>query len=111
MTKLICFFEDALEKHDVKGISIKHEPPRLEVQHAEASHLKFKRCFKPSESVGLKPGIDAMTEWVMKNGRGYHPVTFEGLELNEGKLPPSWSTDNDFITDRVHIHTDNGEKN
>ena len=91
-------------------MEIIHEPPRLEVEHAEASHEKFQSCFKPSPAVSLREGVDKMWSWVLNAGRGYHPVSFDGLELNQGKLPRSWATDNDFITDNVRIYTDNESK-
>ena len=54
----------------------------------------------------LRHGLNEMAEWVLSNGRNYHPVTFDGLELNQGKLPPSWASDKDYITDHVSAHTE-----
>jgi len=64
-------------------------PPRVEAQHAFATHQKLRAAFgQASAPVPLEAGITRMAEWAKHEGARATPV-FAQVEVHE-KMPPSW---------------------
>ena len=55
-------------------------PPRLEVNHAEASHNKLLCAFQHHNVTGLKKGLKLTADWVKKS-TGFNPVEFSAVEV------------------------------
>jgi UDP-glucose 4-epimerase len=72
------------------GISgtVRHLPPRLEVQHATSDHAKLHGVFgRPAETT-LADGLARMAAWVKQVG-SQKTKRFEAIEITE-KLPAFW---------------------
>ncbi len=66
-----------------------HLPPRQEVLHAFASHVKAQALFQPAAPLALSEGLARMAQWVRARGP-LPPIEFEQIEVALN-LPPSWA--------------------
>lgn len=69
---------------------IEHLIARQEVVHAFASHDRVRDVFDPPAPLGLRAGIENMTEWARQRGP-MTPVDFQDIEVPIN-LPPSWAS-------------------
>ncbi len=80
----------AVSVMNAMGISgtIKHLPPRLEVQHASSDHSKVRRVFGALPATALAEGLERMAAWVKQVG-SQTTKRFDNIEITE-KLPTFW---------------------
>ncbi len=70
-------------------VSIQYLPPRNEVSHAFANHLKWLQFFKISQApTTLKEGLKRMADWAKVNGV-MENQPFENIELIKN-IPQNW---------------------
>jgi UDP-glucose 4-epimerase len=75
---------------DIRG-TVRHLPPRLEVQHASSDHAKLHRVFGAAPATTLEDGLARMAAWVKQVGRQKTPP-FKAIEITD-KLPGFWLED------------------
>jgi UDP-glucose 4-epimerase len=68
--------------------TIRHLPPRIEVQHAYCDHEKAERLLDCRASIGLDEGIQRMAEWARQVG-ARQGKPFEQVEVTRS-MPESW---------------------
>ena len=80
----------AVSVMNAMGISgtIKHLPPRLEVQHASSDHSKVHGVFGALPATALAEGLERMATWVKQVG-SQKTKKFDNIEISE-KLPTFW---------------------
>lgn len=80
----------AVSVMNAMGISgtIKHLPPRLEVQHASSDHSKVRGVFDALPATALAEGLEQMAAWVKQVG-SQKTKKFDNIEITE-KLPTFW---------------------
>jgi UDP-glucose 4-epimerase len=70
--------------------SVRHEKPRMEVQHAFSDHAKARSYFGETEETSIDEGIRRMAQWARSVG-ARASKNFEKIEVVEN-LPEIWSS-------------------
>jgi UDP-glucose 4-epimerase len=79
--------ESVMTAMNVQG-TVRHLPPRLEVQHASSDHTKLHRTFGNASNTSLSDGLARMASWVRTVG-SKKTKKFDAIEIAE-KLPTFW---------------------
>ncbi len=70
-------------------LCVEHLPPRIEVEHAVASHEKVRRVFGTAAGTPLNEGLRRMAEWARQRGP-QEPSRRQRLEIDEN-VPEVWT--------------------
>lgn len=74
----------------VPGHPISQQPARLEVEVAVSKHDKVRTHFPTSKiPASLEEGLEKTVRWYREQGRFFHPVEFQSVEIIS-HMPPSW---------------------